>query len=494
VIDLAYAGGPIACVGLAVLLVAGPPRLRLMGLGAAFLGAALLGIALAPNAPAQLAIGVAAVLAAAGAMAIAFRLVPWLLPLAALACVPIRIGVHAGGGGSKLLMPLYVVIIGAAMYLAWELARGDRRTRELALATWPLAVYLAWVGISLTWSRDVHDGAIELLAFYVPFTVLALAIARLPWSRLGVKLLYIEVAVMALVFAIVGFYQYQTRDIFQNPKVINANAYAPFFRVNSVFWDPSVYGRFLVVAIIPSVVLLVRKRVRRLTPAVVAAIVVLWFGLLISFSQSSFAALLVGVVGAAFVAWRWRALIAVSAAAAVLAGIAVSAPQLRHSIQHHTSTGLNSASSGRFSLVANGIRIAGAHPLTGVGVGGFKRAYAERVHFKGKEPKRAASHNTPVTVAAETGLVGLALFVVLLGALFTQAFRRADSSLAGVVSLSAGLVLAAIFCHSLFYADFFEDPTTWGLFGLIGLAAMVRPVAAADEPPPAAAPREPVPV
>jgi hypothetical protein len=54
-------------------------------------------------------------------------------------------------------------------------------------------------------------------------------------------------------------------------------------------------------------------------------------------------------------------------------------------------------------------------------------------------------------------------------------------------------VLAAIFCHSLFYNDFFEDPTTWGLFGLIGLAAQVRPVAAADEPPSAAAPREAVP-
>jgi O-antigen ligase len=299
---------------------------------------------------------------------------------------------------------------------------------------------------------------------------------------------------MGLVFAIVGFYQYQTRDIFQNPKVIYANAYAPFFRVNSVFWDPSVYGRFLVVAIIPGTVLLVRERVRALSLAVVASIVVLWLGLLISFSQSSFAALLVGVVGVAFVAWRWRALVAVAAAAAVLAGIAVSAPQLRHSIQHHTSTGLNSATSGRFSLVANGMRIAQAHPLTGVGVGGFKRAYADRVHLKGKEPKKAASHNTPVTVAAETGLVGFALFVALLGAMFAQAFRRADRSLAGVVSLTAGLLLAAIVCHSLFYADFFEDPTTWVLFGLIGLAAMVRPASVAEEPPPAAAPREAVPV
>jgi O-antigen ligase len=301
--------------------------------------------------------------------------------------------------------------------------------------------------------------------------------------------------VMGLVFAVVGFYQYQTRDIFQNPKVINSNAYASFFRVNSVFWDPSIYGRFLVVAIIPSVVLLVRERVRALTPVVVAAIVVLWLGLLISFSQSSFAALLVGVVGAAFVAWRWRALIAVAAAVAVLGGIAVSAPQLRHSIQHHTSSGLNSATSGRFSLVANGIRIAQAHPLTGVGVGGFKRAYAERVHFKGKAPKNAASHNTAVTIAAETGLVGLALFVAFVGVLLAQGFRRSDRSLAGSLALGAGLVLAAILCHSLFYNDFFEDPTTWGLFGLIALATAARPArATADEPPPAVAAKEAVPV
>ena len=493
---LAQVGGPAACLGLAVLLVAGSARSRLAGLVLAAVGACMLGVALAPNAPAKLAIGVAATLAAAGGVAIAFRLAPWLLPLAALACIPARIGVHVDGAGSKLLIPLYVVILAAAMYLGWELARGDRRVRELGLAAWPLAAYVAWTGISLVWSKDVPAGALELLAFYVPFTVLAIAVARLPWSRLGVILLYVELVVMGLAFAIVGFYQYQTRDIFQNPKVINSNAYAPFFRVNSVFWDPSVYGRFLVVAILPGVVLLVHRRVRVLAPVVVAAIAVLWLGLLISFSQSSFAALLVGVIGATIVAWRWRALVAIAAAAAVLGGIAVSAPQLRHSIQHHTSSGLNSATSGRFSLVANGIRIAQAHPLAGVGVGGFKHAYADRVHrFKSKEPKTAASHNTPVTVAAETGLVGLGLFLALVAALFLQAFRRADRSLAGSVALTGGLVLAAILCHSLFYNDFFEDPTTWVIFGLIALVAGLRPVPAVGEsPPPPAAAKEAIPV
>ena len=54
---------------------------------------------------------------------------------------------------------------------------------------------------------------------------------------------------MGLVFAVIGIVQYETRDIFWNPKVRVDNAYAPsgwFYRVNSIFYDPSIYGRFLV--------------------------------------------------------------------------------------------------------------------------------------------------------------------------------------------------------------------------------------------------------
>jgi O-antigen ligase len=226
--------------------------------------------------------------------------------------------------------------------------------------------------------------------------------------------------------------------------------------------------------------------------AAVVALGIIWLGLLISFSQSSFAALLVVVIGCAVVAWRWRALIAIAAAAAVLAGIAVGEPQIRHSIQHHTSSGLNSATSGRASLVANGIRIAAHHPVTGVGVGGFKHAYAARVNLKGKEPKKAASHDTPITVAAEEGLPGLLLLCWLIGALLGQAFRWVNRTLPGRTRFGAGLAIAAIFCHSLFYNAFFEDPMMWGLIGLVALAAP-RLVRAADAPAPAAE-REAVPV
>lgn len=462
---LAQLGSPVATVGLALLLVLRGRRDRLAALAFAMLGTCLLAAAVAPHKPLLVAGGAVAVLGIGVGLAGAYRLVPWLLPALALACVPVRVGVHVGGSSSKLLVPLYVVIAGAVVLFGWQLAAGDARARELGPLSWPLALYLGWTGLSLAWSKDVHEGAIEVLAFYIPFTMLALAVARLPWSRIGVRVLYAELVLMSLAFAAIGFYQYETRDIFQNPKVITANAYAPFFRVNSVFWDPSVYGRFLVVAMAPSIVLVALGRPLRWTVGAALVLAVTWLGLLISYSQSSFAALLVVVIGAAFVAWRWRALVAVVLAVAVLAGIAVSQPQIRRSLQHHTTRGLNDATSGRASLVANGIRIAAHHPVLGVGVGGFKHAYAERVGLKGKEPKKAASHNTPVTVAAETGLVGLAFFVWVAVAALGEAYRRRRRS----VALIAGLTLAAILCHSLFYNAFFEDPMTWALFGLLGL-------------------------
>ena len=470
-IGLARLAGPVACLGLALLLVARTRRDRLAGLGFAALGACMLAAALAPAKWGEAVLGGLGALAVGALLAVAFRRYPWLLPMLALACIPARVGAL----GHQLLVPLYVVVVGAALQLAWELAHGDIRPRELRRAAWPLAAYIAWVGLSLGWTQDTHEGATEVLAFYVPFTVLAVCIARLPWSRRWLWAFYGELTAMALVFSGVGFYQYESRNVFENPKVINSNAYASFFRVNSVFWDPSVYGRFLVVAMVPSVVIIAASRSLRLAWGAAVVLVIAWLGLLISFSQSSFAALVVAVIGVSVVAWRWKSLVAIGLAVAVLAGVAVAQPAVRRSIQHHTTSGLNSASSGRYSLVANGIRIAAAHPVRGVGVGGFKHAYARRVtrlHGK-KNLSTAASHDTPVTVAAETGVVGLALFAWLLAGLGRDAYdgRRR------IVALSAGLGLAAILVHSLFYNDFFEDPTTWLLLGFVALA--VPPVAQA---------------
>ena len=120
----------------------------------------------------------------------------------------------------------------------------------------------------------------------------------------------------------------------------------------------------------------------------------------------------------------------------------------------------------RWPLVRRGLHIAEHHPVAGVGLGGFKHAYADLAGLKGKEPNAAASHTTPVTVAAEGGIVGFALFVWLLVAALLLAFRRFARDLWGLAALTFGAIIAAIAIHSLFYNAFFEDATVWGAIGL----------------------------
>ena len=132
-------------------------------------------------------------------------------------------------------------------------------------------------------------------------------------------------------------------------------------------------------------------------------------------------------------------------------------PSVRHTLLSKTSSSWDRATSGRASLVANGVRIAADHPCAGVGVGGFKRAYADRVGFKGKEPKRAASRNADVTVAAEAGLPGLILLVWLIGVAIFASARRAGASWEGRAAAWTAATLAAIVLHSLFYSALLED-------------------------------------
>ena len=464
--ELARAAGAIGGAGLVLLLVAVRRDLRVLGLAAWAVGCLLLALYLAPHGHHRVlaaAAVVGAILAVCGAWLV--LRVPWLLAVATLACVPARIPVHVGSTQANLLLPLYAVVAVAAIALAWELYGDDVRSRELGPLAWPLALFVGWESVSLLWSQDVRQGAIELLFFVLPFALLAVVLARLPWSRMWVLTLYVQLALMALAFAAIGIVQYESRNIFWNPKVRVDNAYAPngwFYRVNSVFYDPSIYGRFLVVAIVASLALVLWRRMDALwATAAVLTLGITWAGLLPSFSQSSFVSLMGAVMLAAILVWKKRSLFLIAATIGVLIGATVASPTVRHkaSFSHITS--------GRSTLVSKGARVAFHHPVIGVGVGGFKHAYGVLAHLHGREPKAAASHTTPITVAAETGFPGLLLLLWLVGAALVVAFRRLRRGFDGAARLAFGLALVVILVHCLFYNALLEDPTFWGLLALV---------------------------
>src|SRR5205085_2402413 len=100
--------------------------------------------------------------------------------------------------------------------------------------------------------------------------------------------------------------------------------------------------------------------------AAIAVIGATWLGLLFSFSQSSFISLIVGVVVIAIFGWRRRAVVAAALVGAVFLVGGFSAPQAQRTAVAAAQSGLNRATSGRWQLIENGIRIALSHPAQGV--------------------------------------------------------------------------------------------------------------------------------
>ncbi|MBA2294273.1 MAG: O-antigen ligase family protein [Actinobacteria bacterium] len=470
--QLAGLGGAF---GLAVLLLARHRLARLAGLGVWGGALGVLGLYLLPDlSRAMLVAGLVGGLAVAVGIAVLLRLRPYALAFATLACLPLRIPVDIGSEEVNLLLPLYAVLGGLALSLGWALVRDDERSRELGPLAWPLAAFVAWTGLSLLWTVDVRRGAIFFGAFVLPFGLLAIGFARLPWRGRWLTWLWGGLVATALAFAAVGGYQWVTRDVFWNPSVEVFNAYAPFFRVNSVFWDPSVYGRYLTVAILASLAGIVLGGVRgRRVLALYAVVVATWIGVLLSFSQSSFVALAAGILMAVAVAWGRRTTLALVGLGAATLVVCVAVPQIRDEVVGKSRAELNRITSGRANLVGQGVRIARDHPVQGVGAGGFSREYARRLGIPGRDPKRVASHTTPVTVAAEEGVVGLGLLAWLVATALLVTLRGLGRGFTSRVSLAIGIVLCAIAVHSVFYAAFFEDPMTWALFGLVGLASRV---------------------
>jgi O-antigen ligase len=206
-------------------------------------------------------------------------------------------------------------------------------------------------------------------------------------------------------------------------------------------------------------------------------LVVLWAGLVLTFSQSSFAALLAGlaVLGGLRFGAR-RALVASGVVLAVGAAVVLLAPGAIK-LRLGDSASADAATSGRYDLIRTGIDLFADRPLQGYGSGSFARQY-RRTSDASAERATAASHTIPITVAAEQGVVGLAAYLALLAVAFALLWRGASRTVARAVIAAA---FTALVVHTMLYAAFLEDPLAWALLA-IG-AALARTSRAGPEPP-----------
>ncbi|HWX75258.1 MAG TPA: hypothetical protein VNZ05_08125, partial [Solirubrobacteraceae bacterium] len=279
-------------------------------------------------APAATTLSTGLVLAAAGGavlvvpLALLMRRDERAFPLLAVVALPFRLPVSADGRTVNLLVPLYMVVAAGTLALLLPRARRALAARRLqaagsvtarqaghlhgpprSLRAWLTPPGLQWLllgsvalyAVQATYSADVAKAAENIAFFYLPFTLLFFLLRETRWTRELLLACVVVAVALAVVFAGVGFVEYARKSLFLNPKVVAANQYDNYFRVNSLFFDPNIYGRFLALVMIALTVLLLWTR--RRGELIVCALVLAWLlgGLVTSFSQSSIAALLLGL-------------------------------------------------------------------------------------------------------------------------------------------------------------------------------------------------------
>ncbi|MEN3283143.1 MAG: hypothetical protein V7607_4283 [Solirubrobacteraceae bacterium] len=482
----------IAALLAAGALVAPSPRARAAAMmGALILAPIILGFHIADSDQVKplrdhpalaVAGGIVAVLAVAG-LAVLFARRPAWLPVAAVAALPFRVPIASGGSTSNLLVPLYLVVAAGALgyaiprLLDRELAEHGRRP---GILEWALAGYLALYGVQASYSADFGHALENVVFFYVPFALLFALVARVPWTPRLARVCVGVLVVLSLALVGIGFVEYATRHLFLNPKVIASNQLEDYFRVNSLFFDPNIYGRFLalVMLLVAAWLLWARRRIEVVAGALLLA--VLWGGLVVTFSQSSFAALLIGLAVLGAMRWSVRWALGLSAIAVVIAvGFVAIAPGAVH-LELGNSKSADKATSGRYDLIKGGVKLFADAPIAGKGSGGFGREYRRAEHVSA-ERATSASHTIPVTIAAEQGALGLAAYLVLMVAAFARVFHRARGFPERAAVAAAFTALVA---HSMMYAAFLEDPLTWTLLGAGTALALWR-----AEPEPTSRPR-----
>jgi O-antigen ligase len=409
--------------------------------------------------PAMAGAGAALGLVAMSGLAWLFLRRPGALALAAVTLMPFRLPIPIGATTANLLVPLYLVIGSGALAYIVSCLRGGRKSegRRPGAAEWLLLGFVVLYAAQATYSSDFDRALQNTVLFYVPFAVLYALFARVSWTPELLRACLAVLVALAGVFCAVGFAQYATGTLLLNPKLMASNEYDPYFRANSLFFDPNIYGRFLVVVMLGVAAIVAWRSRTRDVLASAAVLAVLWCGLLTTLSRSSFGALLVGI--AVLVALRGKTrVVATVMGSTVALGAAV---MLAAAPDRGEGSSLRKSTSGRSDLMRGGGELFAQRPLAGWGSGAFAVEYRRQ----GKGPSEeavSASHTIPLTVAVEQGLTGLGLYVALLLAAGRAVSRRAQDS-PSRAALTA--VFAALVFHSLLYAAFLEEPLVWALLG-----------------------------
>jgi O-antigen ligase len=179
--------------------------------------------------------------------------------------------------------------------------------------------------------------------------------------------------------------------------------------------------------------------------------------------------------GVLLLAGTMRRQVVVFAGVLVVGAALLAVPGVRHRAASMADPGDPTARE-RMAMLSAGLTLLREHPVAGIGPGGVKRLYPEYAPAYAVRRHTSHLHDTPLQIAVERGLVGLALWLWLFAAFFARAvrtWRRLPADAAADRALVAGGIaaVAAFLVAGLFEYNFGDTEVL-----LVALSVMALPL------------------
>ena len=436
------------------------------------LGPVPLAILTATCAGLGLVAGIDPKLAIAGALAIAFVLLALTDLTAGL--VVFTLGVfleYILPAGPALSFPKLGGLLLGVSWLALVTTRRSARPTFIGVhpgATGLLVAFLTWAMLSTGWAED-PGAALTDISRYIPNFLLFLIVFTAVRTRRQAAWVIGGLIAGAAIAAIYGL-------------AVPPDPTADAFRIESAAGNSNVLAAVAVAGLVLSLGgALAMRGWPILRTALVGVAALCLAAALLTGSRSGVIALGAVLLASIFLGGRWRAgaaIVAVLLAVAATTFVAVYAPpEVRERITQ-TSPGEVSADEGRVTIWEVGWRMVEDQPLRGIGVGNYAGSAINYVLEPGlltrtdqiiDTPKVA--HNIYLHVLAELGVVGLTIFLAILGFCLRCAygaarrFRAAGDERMEIISRALLIAMIGVLVSDFFASEQFSK-VLWLLLAL----------------------------
>jgi O-antigen ligase len=370
-----------------------------------------------------------------------------------------------------------VKALGALLAVSWLATVATRRAGERQLFTaHPVmsaagALLLAWMFLSIGWAEDP-------------------AVAREYWLRYALNFALLPIVYTAVrrrehVVAVLAVYVGSAAAAALYGMVTVGNDYESLGRISGLVGTANELASVLVTAMfLAGGLLLALKGSPLLRTLCFSAIAICLIGLFLTQSRAGLIALGTALFAAVVVGGRRRFVVAVLVALVSITTVGYFAFVATDEVRHRVTT--FGSGTGRTDIWTVAWRMVQDKPVSGVGVGNFQTASIHyllqpgailRDEFIVDRPQ--ITHNSYLNVLAETGVVGVALFGVILAAGFIACWRAADEfRRRGDPFLEACARAVSLALVALFVADVFaSDQLNKELWVLLGLGPALLAIA-----------------